>query len=225
MRRKVAVVFIAMTEAEVSDIRDFFPDSRVEVTGLGFDLDVPKKKITDTAEPTFLCLSRIAQKKRIDLCIEAIALLREKFPDVKLIIAGTGDERLTAELKNLAVHLEVSENVKFLGHIKQGKSFENLFKNSALLLLPSEDENFALTVGEAIIRGLPVISSNHVGLSTVVSQFNCGRVIQELSAASLTESILDAMSNWNGLVENCLESATYFSHDQVQQRWRNLLQP
>ena len=225
MRRKITVIFVAMTEAEVSDINDFFPESRVEVTGLGFDLEVPKKKITETAEPTFLCLSRITQKKRIDLCIEAISILKEHFPDAKLIIAGTGDELLTAELKNLALHLKVSANVKFMGHIGQGKNFENLFKSSALLLLPSEDENFALTVGEAIIRGLPVITSNHVGLSSVVSQFNCGRVIQELSAASLTDSILDAMSNWNGLVENCLENAKYFSHDQVHQRWRDLLEP
>ena len=223
VRRKLSVVFVAMTDAEVLDIRVFFPDSKIEVTGLGFDLDVPTKKIADVPAPTFLCLSRITQKKRIDLCIKAIALLKESNPGVKLLIAGTGDAQLTAELKTLSVHLGVATNIQFLGHVGPGEVFENLFKEASLLLIPSEDENFALTVGEAIIRGLPVIASNKVGLSTMISKYNCGRVIRELEPLTLCEAIQGAMNDWKDLVKNCLESSSYFGHDQVKTKWDQII--
>ncbi len=223
MRRQLSVVFVAMTDAEVLDIRVFFPNSKIEVTGLGFDLDVPKRKIFNEPMPTFLCLSRIAQKKRIDLCIKAIAVLKDSLPGVKLLIAGTGDAQLTAELKTLSVNLGVASNVNFLGHVGQGEIFESLFKESSLLLIPSEDENFALTVGEAIIRGLPVIASNKVGLSSIISKYNCGKVIRELDPLILSDAIQSALNEWKVLVENCLENRSYFSHDEVQARWDQLI--
>jgi glycosyltransferase involved in cell wall biosynthesis len=212
-----------MTVAEVSDIESCFPDVAISVVGLGFDLDVTTKIQTDTLQPTLLCLSRIAQKKRIDLCIKSLPFVKKEYPNVKLVIAGTGDSNLIKSLSELTSNLGLENQVTFAGHVSEIGSFEKLFFESALLLLPSEDENFALTVGEAIIRGLPVVVSRNVGLSDIVEKSNCGIVISSLSESELGQAIVTGLGNWSYYNHNCLENRTYFSHERVQQNWDLLL--
>ena len=222
-KRDLSIVFTAMTVAEVSDIQSYFPDVAISVVGLGFDLDVSKKIQVDTFQPTLLCLSRIAQKKRIDLCIKALPMVKKKYPNVKLVIAGTGDSNLIKSLSRLTSDLELKNQVTFVGHVSEKGAFEKLFSDSALLLLPSEDENFALTVGEAIIRGLPVVVSRNVGLSDIVDKNNCGIVISSLSEYELAQAILSGLDNWTYYNHNCLQNRNHFSHDHVQQNWDLLL--
>jgi glycosyltransferase involved in cell wall biosynthesis len=222
-KRDVSIVFAAMTIAEVSDIESCFPDIAISVVGLGFDLDVTKKIQTETFKPTLLCLSRIAQKKRIDLCIKALPIVKKEYPNVKLVIAGTGDSNLIKSLSKLTSSLELENQVSFVGHISEIGAFEKLFSESALLLLPSEDENFALTVGEAIIRGLPVVVSKNVGLSDMVDKYNCGIVISSLSESELGKAILSGLDNWTYYNHNCLENRSYFSHERVKQNWNLLI--
>ena len=212
-----------MTVAEVSDIQSYFPDVAISVVGLGFDLEVSKKIHVDTFQPTLLCLSRIAHKKRIDLCIKALPMVKEKYPNVKLVIAGTGDSDLSKSLSRLTSDLELNNQVNFVGHVSEKGAFEKLFSDSALLLLPSEDENFALTVGEAIIRGLPVVVSRNVGLSPIVVKNNCGIVISSLSEYELAQAILNGLENWTYYNDNCLQNRNLFSHDHVQRKWDLLL--
>ena len=222
-KRKISIRFVAMTVAEVSDIRDFFPDSDVVVSGLGFDLDVDRKESTDIASPTLLCLSRITQKKRIDLCIKSLAIVKHSYPHIRLVIAGSGKKKLVNSLSKLVMDLHLRNHVEFVGHISEKGAFEKLFANSDMLLLPSEDENFALTVAEAIIRGLPVVVSKNVGLSEVVMERNCGLVINSLEEHEVSHAILEVLANWSYYNKNCALTLDFFSHDRVKRVWSLIL--
>lgn len=222
-KRKISITFVAMTNAEISDIHFYFPKSNVVVTGLGFDLDMVKKMSKNIDAPRILCLSRIAQKKRIDLCIKSLQILRNYHPNIELVVAGSGSKQLTGDLIKLVADLDLTKHVSFVGHVDEPESFERLFADADLLLLPSEDENFALSVAEAIIRGLPVVVSKNVGLSQVVKERNFGQVIDNLNEVEISHAVLEVFENWDYYNAKCLQDRTFFSHDRVKKVWSSML--
>jgi len=65
-------------------------------------------------------------------------MISEKI-NCKLSLIGNGPERPNAE--NLVKNLKISENVEFLGNVK---NVQKILGKSDLFLLPSEDESFGL---------------------------------------------------------------------------------
>ena len=61
----------------------------------------------------FIFVGRLAKIKRIDIALEAIAIIKKDIKDVKFAIIGDGDK--LQELKQLTEKLNITENVEFLG--------------------------------------------------------------------------------------------------------------
>lgn len=80
----------------------------------------------------------------------------------KLIMVGEGPEKERAEA--LVQELGIQNNVIFLG---QSNEVDKILCFSDLFLLPSEKESFGLAALEAMVNGVPVISSNSGGLPEV----------------------------------------------------------
>ncbi|UZH55203.1 N-acetyl-alpha-D-glucosaminyl L-malate synthase BshA [Salinimicrobium tongyeongense] len=83
----------------------------------------------------------------------------------KLIMVGQGPEREMAE--ELVHDLGLEEKVLFLG---ESHEIDQVFSYSDLFLLPSEKESFGLAALEAMVNGVPVISTNTGGLPEVNRQ-------------------------------------------------------
>jgi glycosyltransferase involved in cell wall biosynthesis len=67
--------------------------------------------------PTVLFLSRIDRKKSIETLISALAILRDQANDIRLLIAGTGDDEYLVSLKRQVEELNLSSHVRFLGMV------------------------------------------------------------------------------------------------------------
>jgi N-acetyl-alpha-D-glucosaminyl L-malate synthase BshA len=83
----------------------------------------------------------------------------------KLIMVGQGPEREMAE--ELVHDLGLEEKVLFLG---ESHEIDQVLSYSDLFLLPSEKESFGLAALEAMVNGVPVISTNTGGLPEVNRQ-------------------------------------------------------
>ena len=66
--------------------------------------------------------------------------------------------------KNLAVHLGVSDDIRFVGKQEQ---MEDILAIADLFLLTSEYESFGLAALEAMAAGVPVVSTNAGGLKEI----------------------------------------------------------
>lgn len=82
-----------------------------------------------------------------------------------LAIMGTG--RLESDLKALAVELGVSESVRFLGQVPNGRRY---FKSFDVFALTSDHEPFGMVLLEAMAAGVPVICSDCGGAREVVGE-------------------------------------------------------
>jgi glycosyltransferase involved in cell wall biosynthesis len=122
--------------------------------------DEINSKYENPQELNILFLARIEAAKGIYETVDAFSLIKEKYPNAKLSIAGDGREtdNLVSYVKQQGI-----EDVKFLGHIT-GKQKIECFKNSHVYLFPSYSEGMPNTVLEAMAFGLPVVTRKVGGL-------------------------------------------------------------
>lgn len=218
------VAFVVGSSDEILGVRDKFKKYPIYVLGLGVD-EVPEKYIRKNGlqKPIrLLSFSRIAQKKRVDLSIEALKRLREEGVDARLTIAGTGSDQLVKQLRNLVKLYQLESFVDFTGFI-DGEDKNYIFMNSDIFLLPSENENFAVAVAEAIARQLPVIVSNRVAIHRFVESHRTGVVIENLEVNSIVKAIIEVISNHDFYWQACRESRHLLFWENVFSEWKRIL--
>jgi len=221
--RNCEISFIVATDTEQIGISSKFPDQLIFTVGIG--VTTPKDLVRKSSSAgQLLCLSRIAEKKRIDVCIEAISLLKTKGnQDYSLSIAGEGDESLKNQLVHQAKELGVSNNVNFLGLLREDKKWKAIEKSS-ILLLPSMNENFAISVAECISAGVPVIVSKNVALHTFVEKHKCGIVISDISDKELVRAVKEIENDFSNFVANCNLATPELTWESVGNRWVKVIE-
>lgn len=108
-----------------------------------------------------LYASKLTAQKRPGDLIKAYASLAQKFPNVWLIMAGSGEEE--RPLKEMADGLGL-ERIRFIGFQNQ-TALPNLYAASDIFVLPSDEDAWGLVVNEVMAAGLPVVVSDGVGAS------------------------------------------------------------
>jgi len=122
-----------------------------------------------------LFLGRLHYKKQPDVAIRAFALVYNDHPDACLVLAGPGDPNYVAGLDQLVHRLGIEKRVFFLGML-QGETVREAYRAAAFFVLPSFQENFGISVAEAMAAGCPVVVSEQVSLSKEVARANSGIV-------------------------------------------------
>lgn len=137
--------------------------------------------------PRLLSLSRLIGFKGVDTTLRVFARLRRDFPDLELVVAGSGP--LETPLKALAGELGVGGLVNFAGRVEGGRKTA-LMHSAHLYMQPGrvadgEREGFGLTYLEAGLAGLPSISGEAGGAPDAVDHGKTGLVVDgaDLDAA------------------------------------------
>ncbi len=158
-------------EAEAEQARQWIRPRRLEVLPLALDLTA-YRQLPDAAAKaadipvsgrSVLFLSRVHPVKRVEIVIEAIALLRRAGREVILFVAGDGEEAYMASLKNLAAKLGVAEAVQWLGMVR-GERKLLTFRMADVFALPTFQENFGMVLVESMACGTPVVTTRGVDI-------------------------------------------------------------
>lgn len=164
------------------------PDDRIEViySGLSQDqYDAPTEK-PRAGHPILIYLGRIKRYKGIELGIEAVRLLKGKYPSIEYQVVGAGD--YLEDLKRIARRAGVERNVTFVGH-KRGREKTELLQKANVLLYTSPKEGWGLSVVEANLCGTPVVASNAPGLRESVVDGKTGFLVPHGDVPALAERI------------------------------------
>src|SRR5205807_5602644 len=102
-------------------------------------------------------------RQRIDVLLQVFAEIRREFPRAMLLRVGGP---LTAGQQALARQLSIEGAILALPFLT-GKQLTSIYRQSTLLLLPSEREGFGLPLLEAMACGLPAVASNIPALQEV----------------------------------------------------------
>lgn len=115
------------------------------------------------ARSYLLFMGRIHEKKGCDLLLEAFGRVAPACPDVDIVIAGPDQVGWQAKLQAHADRLGIGGRVHWPGMLRGDLKWGALRACEAFVL-PSHQENFGITVVEALSTGRPVIISNQVNI-------------------------------------------------------------
>jgi glycosyltransferase involved in cell wall biosynthesis len=95
-----------------------------------------------------------------------------------------------------------------------------ILNNSDCFLLTSEDENFAIAAGEALVYGVPCIVSRQVALSSLVDKYSAGKVFSKLEPLGISEAMLYLFnSDMNEMRKRALRASEELKWEFVITNW------
>jgi glycosyltransferase involved in cell wall biosynthesis len=166
--------------------RFFLPGKKLFVVDNGIDmtsfLAVPDRNPQD--EIIFGCAGRMMPEKNHRMLIEAFALARKKYGNIRLRLLGGG--RLEHKLREQVRTLGLENSVEFCGFSHDVPGF---LGSLDIFILPSNFEALPLCLMEAIASGLPVISTSVGGAPAIVKNTDSGWLCEPNN----TEAMLSAM--------------------------------
>jgi len=121
----------------------------------------------------FVFISRIHPKKGLDNFLLALRNLEPQIQQrIQLEIIGDGNLEYLQELNSKTHEYRLHNVVTFLGP-KYGIEKFKLLSNADVFILPSFSENFGIVVIEALLSGVPVLTSIHTPWSILEAE-GCG---------------------------------------------------
>lgn len=122
-----------------------------------------------------LFLGRFHQKKGLELLIDAFSLVASRYPNVHLVLAGSGDQDYTKHITQRLNDVELAHRSTITGQLDDDEKLAVL-ADADIFALSSHGENFGLAVVEAMACGLPVLISDKVGIGSDVAEYEAGIV-------------------------------------------------
>jgi len=164
-------IIVETTNADVELVKDFSLEQRVSIWEKSETIKI-------------LSLARLIKEKGAFELVEAFDILQEKFDNIELIIAGDGEDFL--ELKRVTAG---KKNITLTGDIR-GEDKVALFNSSHIYALPSYyGEGLPTSVLEAMLFGLPVITSEVGGLKYFFEDEKMGYKVEPKNVSQLVDKL------------------------------------
>ena len=210
------VHFIIGSPSTYREYRDWgFSENNVAIVNYCVNRSVyyPSPEPDDHNPNHIAYFGRLKKYKSVDHLMQAMALLRSEFPELRLTVIGDGDDR--GRIQNLAHDLGLDDVVAFTGFIDE-KEKAPLLQKMNFVVNTSSKEGWGLTVVEANACGAPVIAANVPGLRDAVIDGKTGLLyaygdIEDL--AGKMRMLLSEPATRSKLRSHALEWARSFDWD------------
>ncbi len=122
-----------------------------------------------------LCVASLTPRKGQDVLVRALAQLADR--DWRCILAGSieRDPRFAARVSGMIREADLADCIECIGECDQG-ALEAEYSRAGLCLLPSHYEGYGMVVGEALARGVPMITTTGGALADTAPVDSCLRV-------------------------------------------------
>jgi glycosyltransferase involved in cell wall biosynthesis len=134
-----------------------------------------------------LCAARLEPRKAVDVLMSAMVDVRARFPDVRLEIAGDGDER--PRLERLVHELGLVDVVTFRGGLKRD-AMPDYYERGTVFVLPSRgDEGLPKVVVEAALAGCALVGTDVRGTAELITPDVTGELVPPDDPRALASAI------------------------------------
>ncbi|MGV4478984.1 glycosyltransferase [Ornithobacterium rhinotracheale] len=145
-----------------------------------------------------LFVGRFVEKKAPDFLIESFKLVVENIPNARLIMVGDGP--LMNKCMTLADKLDLNNNIIFKGVLAQSEII-NLFKNVRAYVQHSvtgqngDQEGTPVSISEASMAGLPIISTRHGGIMDIIVENETGLLTDEFDKENTAKNMIKILTD------------------------------
>lgn len=158
----------------------------------------------------FLIVSRLSPYKKVDLAVEAFNKL-----GLPLVVIGEGKQKK---------HIEkiAKENINVLGWVSDEKIGEYYAKAKALIF-PADDD-FGLTIIEAMSYGIPVIAYKKGGAKEIIEEGKTGEFFEAQTSEVLADGVRRFVEKENKYIkEDIISRAKEFSREKFKSELENFI--
>lgn len=134
----------------------------------------------------FYYLGRMCPKKGVDTLLRATRSLTSAHPEVKVLLAGSGEELET--YKRMSTELGIDGNVEFLGWADDEMK-ARLVDECLTSVLPSNAEGLPMCVLESMAAGCASIATSVGGLPSLIDDGVNGLLVNPRDPAGLAEAM------------------------------------
>lgn len=152
--------------------------------------------------PIFLSVGRFAATKSPHLTILAFADILKSIPKAQLIMVGQDEhQELWEACHILARALGIEKSIEFTGiipHSEVSKYMEMAFgfiQHSLTTPVKKDKEGTPVAIQEAMQSGLPVISTNHAGISDIIIHKKTGLLSEEYNFKAMANNAIWLYNN------------------------------
>lgn len=173
-------------------------------------------------EKKIIAVGRLIEQKNHVMLIRAFKDVYEKYPDYNLVIYGEG--RLRDTLQNLIKELKLTDAVDLPGNIS---NIHEKIANAEMFVLSSDYEGLSNALLEAMMMGLPCISTDCAGSNEVIINGISGTIVEVGNQKNLEEGIIFNIQNKEIAYEMAMkakETVNEFGLDKIINKWDNLLE-
>ena len=177
--------------------------------------------------PKILTVARLDRRKNHQNILMCIRNLKEKFPKIKYISIGDGEEK--NKLSSLVKELNIEKEVLFINQASQKLKIA-LIKNSNLFLMPSiifkkSVEGFGISFVEAASYGVGSIGGKDGGASDAIKNKETGLICNGEDINSIYESVIKFFENDNykKYGSNALKFSENFTWNKIVKKYLDLI--
>lgn len=177
------------------------PKSKIKLVRLGVDMQRIKPVSWDEKFKNhnhIISLGRLTPKKNPIASLYAFKIVNDIIPESKYTIIGDGE--LKNDLQKKIIDLNLQGKVFMLGSLNRKKAF-NILKDKTVFIQHSvtpysgDQEGFAISIAEAQMFEIPIVSTIHNGISENVINNKTGFLVQEYNFEDMAEKIIYLLKN------------------------------
>jgi glycosyltransferase involved in cell wall biosynthesis len=168
--------------------------------------------------PHLLSTRNLDPYYRVDVTIEAFALLKSRYPEASLTVAGYGGER--ERLERLAAS-RCGSAVRFVGRVEPAR-MPRLYETADIFVNSSVVDNQPLSVLEAFAAGLPVVSTPTGEIANMVRHGKTGLVVPPENPRAMAEAVAHLLKHHDDaarLARGALQEVEKYTWPQVRDEW------
>jgi glycosyltransferase involved in cell wall biosynthesis len=161
---------------------------------------------------------------RVDVVIDAFAIISRKYPDATLTVAGIGSQ--SAALQQHARDV-AGEGVQFVGRVEPAKMPE-LYSRGDIFLNASVVDNQPVSILEAFASGLPVISTPTGDIAWMIRDGETGLIVPGLDPLAFADAIESLFEDPQRAVQLAREAAAHlegYTWPAIRLQWQQVYAP
>jgi len=163
---------------------------RIKVIPNGFDEKRFKPISHENAIPQFITVCRLVPAKGLDILLHACAELKRRNYNFVLHIIGDGPIR--EQLEQLAVELDLYDDIIFYGYMLHPEEFMPFFD---VFVLPSRAEAFGSVFAEAALCWLALVGTDVGGISEQIENGVNGLLVPPEDPQALSDALEKLVSD------------------------------
>ena len=148
-------------------------------------------------------------KKGYPDAIQALAIVKEHHPNVRLNLVGGGSEENKEALQSLVKELHLEENVVFTPFFERQEDLFQHIQKARFAVLPCKMDSVSSTIRQAMHYGLPVVCYKTEGTPKINNEKECVLIAENSDVEDLAKQMLKLMEDETLAKDMCNNAKAY----------------